>query len=40
MKKGKIVIPKLIIDLELNKLTDERPKIIPNILKNNTDKDI
>ena len=38
VKKGEIAIPKLITDMELNKLTDERPKIIPNVLKNNTDK--
>ena len=37
VKKGEIAIPKLITDLELNKLSDERPKITPNVLKNNAD---
>ena len=37
-KKGENTIPKLMIDLELSKLTDERPKITPSILKHNTDK--
>ena len=36
MIKGDNSIPKLIIDLELNKLTEERPKIIPKVLKCNT----
>ena len=37
-EKGENAIPKLTTDLELNKLIGKRPKIMPNVLKHNTDK--
>ena len=39
MWKRENVIPNLIIDLELNKLTEKRPKITPKVLKHNADKE-